>query len=1016
MIWTINMNFFPCDVKGNAVNCSDTQLDHVPLFHSKNVTLLNLSNTKIRRLQLLSFQGVPNLRTLNVNCIPSCQVLKPYTLEIDNDTFTTLKKLEKLSLYGNSLTSLPRLPKSLKHLDVRSNNIFHINSLKAPNLEILLFSKNCYYANGCKQSFHISEDVFKHLPKLKNLTLGYNNLITVPKGLPATLEHLDLKENTITEIPNYTFENFTRLVYLSLEWNCQRCDHAVRPCFPCPNDASLQLNSKSLFSQNSSIAYLSLRGNSLRTFPKGLFTPLTKLRRLDLSDNFLSAEIQNGTFFAELKKLTWISLIYNYEPKLTYPELNLSSHLAEISGLHTLKLTGYFFVKLSDDSYKVLSKLHNLTTLDLSLNFLHSCDMTALSTLPSIRTIDVSQNMLKGVSLCREPHAYPHAEPLFVQMEGEVPTVEYSPQRDLPNTMPDKETEFLTIANFRKKICNNTLTFNVSANDILFLDQDVFKGMENAVCVDLSFNYMNQALKNGFFTNMTKLAFLDLSYNRFDLYYRGAFSELKNTLKVLDLSNNDFHFNLKGMGHDFEFINDLTELSALSLTNNHIGMRISKTLISSSLNYLYFNGNHLGIMWETDNYNYNNFFQNLTNLTHLDISDNHLTQILPNIWCNFPTSIRFLKISRNQLSSFPWQNLSTLLHLEYLDLSHNRIHVLPPTIEFGANLSTLDLSSNWIASTPDLFFSNIKSLRSLYLHSNQIKEFKHETFSVHLKNDSTLGKLTLHWNPFRCDCHTAWFADFLSKTTIEIPHLTTLVQCGFPESQQGRSILRLAGQSSCQDQYGELAILLSTLLCLMLTALPLLNHLYSWDLWYSLQVLWAGYRGYSQIAGSDSKHHYDAFVLFDTKNDAVRDWVYNEMIWHLENTEHRRFSLCLEERDWIPGLSCIENLHNAVYKSVKTVFVLSGGADTANGVIRQAFFMVQQRLLDEKVDSAVLVLLDDLFPKLKYLQLRRRLCKRSVLSWPKNPKAQPLFWNDMRMALSLDNLKFYDQKMSEGFV
>ncbi|KAF3696958.1 Toll-like receptor 7 Precursor [Channa argus] len=92
------------------------------------------------------------------------------------------------------------------------------------------------------------------------------------------------------------------------------------------------------------------------------------------------------------------------------------------------------------------------------------------------------------------------------------------------------------------------------------------------------------------------------------------------------------------------------------------------------------------------------------------------------------------------------------------------------------------------------------------------------------------------------------------------------------------------------------------------------------------------------------------------------------------------------------------------------------GGERVNGVIRQAFFMVQQRLLDEKVDTAVLVLLDKMFPKLKYLQLRKRLCKKSVLSWPRNPRAKPLFWNRMRMALSLDNLKFYDNNMSESFI
>lgn len=64
----------------------------------------------------------------------------------------------------------------------------------------------------------------------------------------------------------------------------------------------------------------------------------------------------------------------------------------------------------------------------------------------------------------------------------------------------------------------------------------------------------------------------------------------------------------------------------------------------------------------------------------------------------------------------------------------------------------------------------------------------------------------------------------------------------------------------------------------------------------------------------------------------------------------------------------------------------------------------------------MLVLLDETFPNVKYLQLRKRLCKKSVLFWPKNPKAQPLFWNRVRMALSSDNLNFYDNNMSESFV
>lgn len=627
--------------------------------------------------------------------------------------------------------------------------------------------------------------------------------------------------------------------------------------------------------------------------------------------------------------------------------------------------------------------------------------------------------MLKFYKLCHKKPT--DSTPIQIQpfklMDREDPAISYPSALGLQNKMlADCGTDFKTLAKFRISLCNNKLTFNLSANDILYLDQSVFVGMENAVCLDLSFNYMSQAIKGGVFSNMRNLSYLDLSYNRLDLYYDNIFSELRDTLKVLDLSNNEFHFNLKGLGHDFNFLQNLTELSVLSLANNKIGMRISRTLSSSSLKYLYFNGNHLDYMWESDNNEYDTFFKDLTSLIYLDISDNNLKVIEPTIWCNFSTSIKFLKMSRNEIHFFPWKNISILHQLEYLDLSQNHIEFLPSEVEFGVSFVNLDLSHNNIAIVPDRFFSNLKSLRCLSLSNNHIIEFNQTSFTKAFKNVSTFNRLALHYNPFRCDCGTAWFADFLSTTAIEIPHLTTSVQCGFPESQQGRSILYRAGQSSCQDIYGFLAFAVFAVSTVMLTALPLLNHLYSWDLWYSFQVLWASFKGYSQIAGSDSKHQYDAFVLFDTNNDAVRDWVYNELICHLEDKGHRRFCLCLEERDWIPGLSCIENLHNAVYRSVKTVFVLSCGGDTANGVIRQAFFMVQQRLLDEKVDSAVLVLLDDMFPKLKYLQLRKRLCRRSVLSWPKNPKAQPLFWNQMRNVLSSDNLKFYNRKMSESFM
>ncbi|XP_067087809.1 toll-like receptor 9 [Osmerus mordax] len=952
VVGSIDPSFFPCDNEVNRthVDCSQRKLSHIPWIQSPFVTLLNLSHTKIQKVRGVSFSGVPNLQELDLrwNCLPGslrdlgnplCQ------MDINKDAFRGLKKLRNLYLSGNSLSSLPWLPTSLEVLDLEYNHLFNISEpLGTPWLQKLFLGKNCHYLNPCNQSFHINERVFNELSNLTKLNLGFNNITSIPLGLPLSLHKLDLRENKISEVGEEAFVGMTKLTSLNLEWNCQRCDHAAQPCFPCLNNNSLKLHRNSLKINNSLLTFLSLRGNSLLTFPEGLFSSLRQLKRLDISDNFLSLAIRNGSFFQELSQLTWLSLIYNYEPKKTFHNLVLSNYLSQITNLEYLLLSGNFFLELSSESLAVLGKLRHLQTLELRMNFIKSSNLSAFGRLPSLRKVDLSQNLLHFLPKCTNNSMYQLPQ-VSVNQNG------YTRVDDLnPPPMVWERREAL----------------------------------------------------NG---------------NQIDFYYENAFRELNATLKALDLSNNEFHFLMRGMGHRFGFINNLPSLEVLSLNDNDIGMRIDQALYSISLKYLYFAGNHLNIMWNTGD-NYHKFFKNLTNLVYLDISRNQLRSLSQEVICNLPQNLRALRLSDNLLNYFPWENITVLGQLQHFNISKNRLSSLPNVIiPFRSNFTLLDLSYNWISKLPEKFFRKMQGLRYLYLNNNRLKILKHQTLPDLMRHGSNLKTLTLHGNPFACSCDTAWFADFLWASPVYIPLLTTHVQCEFPESLQGTSLLTMDPRS-CPEIFGRVYFLSTSFLVLVLTALPLLKHLYGWDLWYCFQLLWAGHKGYSQLPGSDYDDHYDAFVVFDTENQSVRDWVYNELTVHLENGGRRRFRLCLEERDWLPGLSCIENLHNAVYSSAKTVFVLTSGGTGANvsGMIRQVFFMVQQRLLDEKVDVAVLVLLDEVFPKMKYLQLRKRLCSKSVLSWPRNPRAQPLFWNSMRAALSSDNLRSYDSNMSESFM
>lgn len=1041
VVRTINPVFYPCD--NNTLNngdifvdCKHRGLTSVPKFKSHSVISLDLSENLIQQVKRDDFSDIPNLQHLSLmwNCLPgrlkslrlpSCKVT------IDKDAFVTLKNLSSLHLAGNSLQTIPLLPAHLEVLGLEFNNLFRIEQpLGTPFLRQLLLAKNCYYANPCNKSFFINPEVFEDLSELWNLTLGFNNMTSVPNRLPPSLKSLDLKENKITEITEETFVNLTKLRFLNLEWNCQRCDHAAQPCFPCPNNASLGLHPAAFHDQRYSLTYLSLRGNSLQYLPKNIFSQLRKLKKLDLSDNFLAFAIRTGTFYEELQGVESLNLLYNYEPLKSFPELTLSPSISKMKALRRLSLSGFFFRQLSYYSLEPLFPLQKLEYLDLRMNFIRSCNGTAFGHLRALRTIVLSQNMLafnpcyKASSTDEQSwpqvlHGYRRDDHLQIQ---ETPSF----RSELGTYSVEGCQGNYSMWDFQRHLCSGKLFFDLSQNNIPWLNKSTFRGMENAVCLDLSYNYMSQTLSGQEFSPLTQLVYLNMAHNRIDLYFNEAFQELNSTLKALDLSNNEFHFLMRGIGHRLTFIQNLSSLEALSLANNNIGLRISSTLFSKSLRYLFFSGNRLDIMWDTRGDQYIRFFQGLTELVYLDISNNQLRSFSPEAMVNLPPSIRGLRVDSNLLSYFPWGNFSVLSQLCYLNLSGNYLFKLPnEVIAFGPNLSSLDLSHNRLSAIPESFFSQATALKDLRLNHNQLKILEKQALPPSLKNAACTTsyrtkncKLTLHANPFTCSCATSWFAEFLRESPLFIPHLTTDVHCGFPESQTGINVLSIDPRS-CQEIFGSIAFLATSLLTIAVTVIPLLKHLYGWDLWYCFQILWAGQKGYTPLKGNDmANNEHDAFVVFDTKNEAVRDWIYNELVMNLEGKGGWRFQLSLEERDWMPGLSCIENLHSAVYNSRKTVFVLTNhrGWTSMNGIIRQTFLLVQQRLLDEKVDVAVLVLLDPLFPKLKYLQMRKRLCRKSVLTWPKNPRAQLLFWNDLRIALASDNERSYDKKVTESFL
>ncbi|XP_041046685.1 toll-like receptor 7 [Carcharodon carcharias] len=1009
--------YLPCDSLplSRTFDCSNRGLTSVPRIRSENATTLLLNLNLLQEIKNQDFSGIPNLETIDLssNCCPG-KLRSPgqeCKLTIKSEAFLHLHRLKKIDLTGNSLTRIPPLPANLRVLNLVLNNIINLqfsNVSKLVNLEVLNVSENCYYRNPCNSSFTIAEGTFKNMHRLRILELNANNMTAVPSGLPQSLTKLSLCENKISHISSDNFKNLIHLECLLLAWNCQRCDHAAQPCFPCKDNKPIEL-SPDAFLHLRNLKELVLRGNSLRCLDDRLFQPLGNLTRLDLSDNLLALEIQKATFFANLHKLEVLNLMYNYEPLRTFDSLLLPPSFAHLTSLRKFQIDGYFFSKLDKDGIHPLLKLPNLTSVSFRMNFIQEVDLKLFENMKTMKYIGLSENKV-SFSLQNSNHFGGENDRINTD-PGNYQQRRFPERRDKCENIEMAEPEVKASEAFSFQKCSSFgKTFDLSSNNIADIKPEAFEGLEDIECLLMSSNYLTQALNGSQFNRLKKLKYLNLAHNRIDFYYDTAFSEIP-MLEVLDLSYNSYTFEMKGMGHSFNFITNLTSLGSLSLAHNKIAKRVSSELRSSSLNVLNFTGNMLSTMWESGTNTYLKFFYNLQNLMFLDISNNMLKTVPAEAMVQFPPSLKELYIHNNQIDFFNWDNLTVLPNLELLDLSNNLLHSLPTTpCHFPKTFFKLILRHNKIAELHSEFFSIAKAMRYLDLSYNYIKILHENSFPSQLLGN--LQKLALGNNPFSCTCDADWFIHFIADTNISLPQLTTSWKCEFPESEEGKSILS-TDPLSCQKVYGSVSFALSFLATTILTVLPILNKLFGWDFWYTFYLCAAKLKG-SATKDSGSLQ-YDAFIVFDTTCKAVADWVYHELVVNMEKKGPYSSKLCLEERDWIPGMSSLQNLYDAIYQSRKTIFVLTSSYFVSEQ-LRQAFIIAHQRLLDEKVDVIVLVFLDQCLRKSKYLQLRKRLCKASVLRWPHNPRAEPHFWLKLQKVLTRDNRLQYDPNFSESFL
>ena len=171
----------------NIVHCNERNFNKIPYGIPETTIVLHLQQNNIR-----------NGPTVNEN-------------------LSALKRLKRLNLHLNKLTSVPSgLAKTLESVDFSSNRIEFVHELSLKgmsSLEQLYLSENNITNKG------LFVQVFKDTQNLLVLDLSKNLLNTFPKNLPKSLRVLRLNKNRINFISFNATKRLKNLTVLDLSEN-----------------------------------------------------------------------------------------------------------------------------------------------------------------------------------------------------------------------------------------------------------------------------------------------------------------------------------------------------------------------------------------------------------------------------------------------------------------------------------------------------------------------------------------------------------------------------------------------------------------------------------------------------------------------------------------------------------------------------------------------------------------------------------------------------------------------------
>lgn len=352
-----------------------------------------------------------------------------------------------------------------------------------------------------------------------------------------------------------------------------------------------------------------------------------------------------------------------------------------------------------------------------------------------------------------------------------------------------------------------------------------------------------------------------------------------------------------------------------------------------------------------------------------------------------PNSMSYtIDCSYRNLKAFP-HNIRNLPHHQLeLNFTGNVLKHMMPLAEYGlANetVTKLLLSNNNISNVALSGLSTETHI--LELHNNNISKLDSAVLQF-MKNSTALKVLSLHGNPWKCDCDARDFLNFI-QTTQAVRAYSALITC----HNMDTPILKMTATDLCP---ADTAMIVGLSLTIALTGL-LIGMIAALYYRYQREVKVWLYAHQSCLwlvteDELDKDKLYDAFISYSHKDE---EFVVNELVQKLESGP-RPFKLCLHFRDWLAGEWIPTQIARSVEESKRTIVVLSPNfLESVWG--RMEFRAAHSQALSEGRARVILILYgeigptDDLDP-----ELRAYISMNTYVKW-----GDPWFWDKLRYAL-----------------